>query len=70
MTAHWMHIGGSLLAPTWQLWHQVLGSYSVENSPIDHQGAGTLYMPLSHAEFPLSLRCFLIATLLCTYSRC
>ena len=64
MTAHWIHIGGSPLAPTWELRHRVLGSYSVEDSPIDHQGARTLYMPLSHAEFPLSLQRFLIAALL------
>ena len=70
MTAHWIHIGGSPLAPTWELRHRVLGSYSVEDSPIDHQGAHTLCMPLSHAEFPLSLQRFLIAALLCTYSRC
>ena len=70
MTAHWIHIGGSPLAPTWELRHRVLGSYSVEDSPIDHQGARTLCMPLSHAEFPLSLQRFLIAALLCTYSRC
>ena len=70
MTAHWIHIGGSPLAPTWELRHRVLGSYSVEDSPIDHQGARTLSMPLSHAEFPLSLQRFLIAALLCTYSRC
>ena len=69
MTAHWIHIEGSPLAPTWELWHRVLGSYSVEDSSIDHQGARTLCMPLSHAEFPLSLQRFLIAALLCTYSR-
>ena len=37
MTAHWIHIGGSPLAPTWELWHRMLGLYSVEDSPIDHQ---------------------------------
>ena len=70
MTAHWIHIGGSPLGPTWELRHRVLGSYSVEDSPIDHQGACTLCMPLSHAKFPLSLQRFLIAALLCNYNRC
>ena len=30
MTAHWIHIEGSPLAPTWELWHLVLGSSSME----------------------------------------
>ena len=38
MTAHWIEIGGSPLAPTWELRHRVLGSYAVQDSPIDHQG--------------------------------
>ena len=70
MTAHWIEIGGSPLAPHWELRRQVLGAYAVEDSPIDHQGACTLCMTLSQAEFPLSLRRCLIVVLLCTYSRC
>ena len=70
MTAHWIEIGGSLLAPCWELRHWVLRMYAVEDSPIDHQGACTLCIPLSPAEFPLSLRRCLIIVLLCTYSHC
>ena len=64
MTTHWIHIGGSPLAPTLELQHRVLGPYSVEDSPIDHQGARTPCILLSYAKFPLSLLRFLIAVLL------
>ena len=55
MTAHWIEIGGSPLAPTWELRHRVLGSYVVQDSPIDHQGACTICMPLSQTKLLLSL---------------
>ena len=42
ITAHWIEIGGSPLAPSWELRHRVLGSYAVQDSPIDHQGACTV----------------------------
>ena len=53
MTPHWIEIGGSFFGPHWELRHRVLGAYVMEDSPIDHQGACTLCMPLSQAEFPL-----------------
>ena len=70
MIGHWIEIGGSPLAPRWELRHRVLGAYAMEDLPIDHQGACTLCMPLSQAEFPLFLRCCLIVVLLDTYSLC
>ena len=50
MTAHWIEIGGSPLTPTWELRHRVLGSYAVQDSPIDHQGACTVCMPPSQNQ--------------------
>ena len=50
MIAHWIEIGGSPLAPNWELRHRVLGSYAVQDSPIDHQGACTVCMPLSQNQ--------------------
>ena len=47
MTAHCIEIGGTPLAPYWELWHRVLGPYAVPNATIDRQGACTIYMPLS-----------------------
>ena len=39
MTVHWIHIGGTQLQPTWELRHRMLGSYPVQATRIDHQGA-------------------------------
>ena len=69
MTAHWIEIGVTPLAPCWELRHRVLGSYAVQDATIDHQAACTLCMPLSQTEFPLSLGRSLIFVLLCMYSR-
>ena len=55
MTAHWIEIGGSPLAPSWELWHWVLGLYAVQDSPIDHQGACINCMPLSQTKLLLWL---------------
>ena len=70
MTAHWIEIGVGPFAPSWELRHWVLGSYAVQASPIDYQGACTVYMPLSQTKLLLSLRRCLTIVLLFTYSRC
>ena len=70
MTAHWIEIGRSPLAPSWELWHRVLGSYAVQDSPIDHQGACSVCMPPSQTKLLLSLQRCLTIVLLCMYSRC
>ena len=70
LTAHWIGIGGTPLAPCWELQHQMLGLYAVQDVTIDHQGACALCMPVSAAEFPLSLGPCLIVVLLCTYYSC
>ena len=56
MTAHWIEIGGSPLAPSWELRHRVLGSYAVQDLPIGHQGACIVCMPPSQTKLLLSLR--------------
>ena len=70
MTTHWIEIGGSPLAPSWELRHRVLGSYAVQDATIDHQGACTVCMPPSRTKLTLSLGRCLTIVLLCMYSRC
>ena len=53
--SHWIEIGGSPLAPRWELRHRVLGSYAVQDSQIDHQGACTVCMHLSQTKLLLCL---------------
>ena len=69
MTAHWIEIGGSPLAHRWELQHRVLGSYLMQDATVGHQSACTLCMPLSQAEFPLSLgRCLICCIVVCIQS--
>ena len=70
ITAHWIEIGGTPLAPSLELHHRVLGSYAVQDATIDHQGGCTICTPLSQTKLPLSLGRCLTIVLLCMYSRC